>query len=166
MPAKPIIHSFAYALDYLCEQIADVAPADMVTHPAGIVNHPAWTVGHLAFTCQMIGGVIGVSEWLPSDFGTRFGSGSVPVADASKYESKEQLIGKLRDAQSRIAHAVEGLSDARLDQPFPDPAYLDVFPTVRHALTQVLVAHTAFHVGQVSIWRRAMKLAPMRRSFE
>ncbi len=166
MCMKPTLQSFAYSLDYLREQLADVSASDMVAQPAGIVNHPAWTIGHLTFICQMIGGVIGVSEWLPEDFASRFGSGSVPLSDAMAYESKEQLLARLRDAQSRIAQSVEALNDAHLDQPFPDPAYLDVFPTVRHALTQVLVAHTAFHIGQISIWRRAMKLPAMRRSFE
>jgi hypothetical protein len=28
-----------------------------------------------------------------------------------------------------------------------------VFPTIRHALTQVLAGHTAYHVGQVALWR-------------
>lgn len=166
MSTKPILHSFSYSLEYLREQLGDVSASDMTAQPAGIVNHPAWTIGHLTFICQMIGEVIGVEPWLPDDFAQRFGSGSVPSSNANAYEPKEQLLARLHDAQLRIANAVERLCDAQLDQPFPDPAYLDVFPTVRHALIQVLVAHTAFHVGQISTWRRAMKMSPMRRSFE
>ena len=33
-------------------------------------------------------------------------------------------------------------------------------------LTQVLVGHTSHHVGQVGVWRKAMRLPPMRRGFE
>ena len=163
---KPVLHSFAYCLDFLREQVADVPAPDWVAQPNGIVNHPAWTIGHLIFIWQQLGAVVGLTEWLPDNWGNRFGSGSRPVADASLYESKENLLVMLDDAQQRITHAVERLDDVLLDEPFPDEAYLDVFPTIRHALTQVLVGHTAFHIGQVSVWRNALGLPAMQRSFE
>ena len=164
---EPALHSFAYSLDYLREQVADVhTGADMVAQPVGIRNHPAWLIGHLAYSCQLLGGVIGVPEWLSADWAARFGTGSEPVADSGRCPTKDDALAVLRDAQSRITRAVEGLDDARLDQPFPDESYRDVFPTVRHALTQVLVGHTAFHVGQLSVWRRAMGLPAMGRPFE
>ena len=163
---KTILHSFAYALDYLREQVADVSPADMVTIPNGVANHPAWVIGHLTHTCQMIGGVVGLGEWLPRDWAKRFGTDSTPISDANAYEIKNHALAMLTDAQGRVMRAVAEVTDAQLDQPFPDPAFRDVFPTVRHALTQVLVGHTSMHVGQITVWRRAMGLAKMRRSFE
>src|SRR3712207_8629325 len=57
-----------------------------------------------------------VPEWLADDWATRFGTGSVPVADASAYETKEKALAMLRDAQSRIVHAVDRLQDAQLDR--------------------------------------------------
>jgi hypothetical protein len=163
---KPVLHSFAYGLDYLREQVAGVADADFVAQPKGILNHPAWTIGHLTDICQMVGEVIGVEPWLPADWAKRYGSGSVPLADASVYEAKSQALRMLVDAQSRISLAVQRLTDDQLDEPFPGASYQEVFPSIRHFLTQVLVAHTAFHVGQISIWRKAMGLPPMVRSFE
>ena len=163
---NPVLHSFAYALDYLREQIADVPAADMVAQPNGILNHPAWVVGHLTHSCELLCGVCGQPPWLPAEWAGRFGTGSVPVPDADRYEAKGDALAILRDAQSRITAAVAELDDARLDVPFPDEAYRDVFPTVRHALTQVLVGHTAMHVGQLTVWRRAMGLPRMARSFE
>jgi hypothetical protein len=163
---KPVLHSFAYCFDFLCEQIADVAAAEMAAQPNGIINHPAWVIGHLTYTCQLLGGAIGLPEWLPNDFAKRFGTGSVPVADSGLYETKDNALAVLRDAQSRIAHAVDRLDDSRLDEPFPDESYCDVFPSIRHALTQVLAGHPAYHIGQLTIWRRAMGLPSMERSFE
>src|ERR1041384_3282845 len=101
MTMTPVLHSFAYCLDYLREQVADVAEADMVAQPNGIMNHPAWVVGHLTHACQMLGGVVGVSKWLPNDWARRFGTGSVPVADASLYGTKSEALATLTDAQSR-----------------------------------------------------------------
>jgi hypothetical protein len=162
----PVLHSFSYCLGYLREQVAEVSAAEMVAQPSGIANHPAWVIGHLAYSCQLLGDVIGLPGWLPNDWAKRFGPGSQPVADPSAYESKESALVILGDAQSKIIQAVERLQDARLDEPFPNPQYCEVFPTIRHALTQVLVAHTAHHVGQVTVWRRAMGLPRMARSFE
>ena len=163
---RPVLHSFAYCLDYLRDQVAEVSASEMVAQPNGIMNHPAWVIGHLTHVCQLLGGVIGLSPWLPDDWDRRFGTGSVPVADESLYETKQNALAILHDAQLRITQAVEGLDDARLDEPFPDESYREVFPTIRHALTQVLVGHTANHIGQLSVWRRAMGLPPMGRSFE
>lgn len=166
MVMKSVVHSLAYGFDFLCEQVADVAPAEMVAQPAGIPNHPAWVVGHLTNTCQLLGSTIGIPEWLPDDFARRFGPGSVPVADARLYETKDNALAMLRDAQSRITRALDRLNDSQLDEPFPDESFRDVFPSIRHALIQVLVGHTAYHVGQLTVWRRAMGLPPLRRSFE
>ena len=166
MTMKPILHSFAYALGFLREQVAGVSETDMVKQPNGIRNHPAWVIGHLTVVCEAIGGAIGLPPWLPEEWATRFGTGSVPIADASAYDTKENALARLRDAQGRITRAVAELDESRLDEPFPDPAYHDVFPTIRHALTQILAGHPAFHVGQLSVWRKAMRLPPMPRTFE
>jgi hypothetical protein len=163
---KPVLHSFAYSLDFLREQVADVAAPEMIMQPNGIMNHPAWVIGHLTFTCQMLGGVIRLPEWLPPTWAKRFGSGSVPIADAILYETKDDALAMLGDAQRRITEAVGQLDEARLDELFPDASYRIVFPTIRHALTQVLVGHTANHVGQLSVWRKAMSLPPLGRPFE
>jgi hypothetical protein len=166
MTMQPVLHSFAYGLDFLREQVADVSAADMAAQPAGIVNHPAWVIGHLAHSCELLGGVIGMAPWLPPHCAQRYGMGSEPVADAGRYETKHAALAMLADAQARIARAIERLDESRLDAPFPNAAYRDVFPTVRHALLQVLVGHTAHHVGQVGAWRKAMGLPRMERSFE
>src|SRR5687768_6576897 len=111
---RAILHSFAYSLDYFREQVADLPAADMVAQPSGARNHPAWLLGHLTFTCQMLGGAVGLTPWLPEDFAQRFGAGSVPVADAGQYEMKEDALAMLRDAQVRITRRVEELDAAQL----------------------------------------------------
>lgn len=166
MSMEPVLHSFVYALDYLEELLADVAEADRSAQPHGIRNHPAWVLGHLTFSCQLLGEVIGVTSWLPEDWGMRFGPGSLPGPEPDAYESKTELLRRLREARKRVIEGVRRLDDVRLHEPFPDANYRVVFPTIRHALTQVMVAHTAFHVGQVATWRRAMGLPAISRGFE
>ena len=163
---EAVLHSFGYSLQFLRDQVADVREEAMTAMPEGVANHPAWTIGHLVFTCQMLGGVIGIKPWLPKSWPKRYGSGSVPTDDPELYEPKEILLKILDDAQARMTAAIKKLDDASLDAAFPEPSYLEVFPTVRHSLTQVLVGHASFHVGQVSVWRRAMGLSGIGRSFE
>ncbi|MDI1243357.1 MAG: DinB family protein [bacterium] len=175
---EPILHSFAYSLDYLRDLIADVTDESMTEQPNGIANHPSWTIGHLVFIAQAIGGVIGIEPWLGEEWAQQFGPRSKP-GDLSAGPhaspratppfggwSKDGLLNALTTAQTKLTTAVKSLTDAELDAPFPDPSYADVFPTVRHALTHVLLGHTAFHIGQISMWRHAMKFPPMARSYE
>ena len=163
---KTVLHSFAFSLDFLRDQVADIPLDDMVTQPHGIRNHPAWVIGHLTHVSESLGGVIGVPPWLPDDWTTRYGTGSVPVADPAVYEAREEALAILGDAQSRITRAVEQLNMTRLEEPFPEEAFRYVFPTIAHFLTQVLVGHSAYHVGQVGVWRRAMDLPTIGRSYE
>ena len=80
--------------------------------------------------------------------------------------SAAQFCLALAEAQSRMTQAVKQLNDSQLDQAFPVESYRPVFPTIRHALTQVLIGHTANHIGQLSVWSHSMGLPPMRRGFE
>jgi hypothetical protein len=83
------------------------------------MNHPAWVVGHPTFACQLLGGVVDLSERLSDGWAGRFGPGSAPAADESLYGTKDEALAILGDAQARITGAVEGPDDSRLDEPFP-----------------------------------------------
>ncbi len=163
---QPVLHSFAYCCDFLRDQVAEVSETQMVAQPAMISNHAAWVLGHIIFSCQELGGVIGLSPWLPADWAQRYGTGSRPAADVTLYASKAEALALLSDAQARLTQAVVELTEAQLDQPFPAAEYRAVFPTIRHALTQVLVGHTAHHLGQLGVWRKALGLPGLGRHFE
>lgn len=165
MSIECVIHSFSYSLDFLREQVADISPVDMVKQPNGIANHPAWVLGHLTFSCQAIGGEIGLAPWLPDHWESAYGTGSCPKPDQTCYLPKLEALNKLADAQSKVIAALRKLSVGQLDQSLPDESFRKILPTVRHAVTQVLVAHVANHVGQMTLWRRAMKLPTVSRPF-
>lgn len=160
-----VLESFAYALDYLNDQVSDVAEADMVRQPAGVRNHPAWTIGHLAASCQGIGGEIGLEPWLPDSWGRSYGTGSVPAGVPGVYPPREELLAVLRDAALRVTTRVQAMSAEEFARPLPDERFRALLPTVGHALTQILVGHTTYHVGQLSVWRRLADLPPVERPF-
>lgn len=155
------LNSYRLTLDHLRRLVADLDDTQMVHQPKGIVNHPAWTLGHLVYSAQAIGGEIGIPPWLPADWSRRFGTGSTPVADAKSYPDKAALLRALDDGQRRLADALTAMSHSDLVRPLPDVRYRDRIPSIGHAVLHILTTHTAMHVGQIVVWRRAMGLKAM-----
>ncbi|MEP3480249.1 MAG: DinB family protein [Fuerstiella sp.] len=167
MSIDSVVHSFSYNLNFLRDQVADVPEADMVAQPNGIRNHPAWVIGHLTYSCQAIGSELGLPSWLTQTWAQQFGTGSVPASTvpADSDDCKANQLAALADAEGRIIDALLRMSDQQLDRPLPDEDFRKLLPTIRHAVTQILVAHTAYHVGQLTLWRNAMNLPVISRPF-
>jgi hypothetical protein len=105
-----------------------------------------------------MGGELGMSSWMPANWGKRFGTGTTPVNDPTAYPDKATLLDVLGDGQKRFNERLVQMSADDLSQPLPDARYRDRIPTVGHALLHILASHTAMHVGQMAVWRRAMGL--------
>jgi hypothetical protein len=157
-----ITRSYHLALDNLRRLVADVPDSRMAEQPGAVVNHPAWVIGHLVHSCQAIGGEMGLRPWLTPNWTSRFGTGSVPTGDREAYPSKTELLDALADGQKRVLDRLVELGEDGLYAPLPDERYREMFPTIGHAVLQILTVHTALHVGQVTVWRRAVGLGPLR----
>ena len=153
-----VINSFGMHVDAVRQLVSDVPNSDMYQQPLGVPNHPAWTLGHLAYSFESIGEEIGLSRTLPGDWGARFGTGSVPATQGDNGLSKPQLLQYVDEAGQRVRSRLVAMSAEDFSQPLPDVRYRDVFPTIGHAVTHILVGHTAVHIGQLMVWRRAMGL--------
>jgi hypothetical protein len=160
------LNSYALSLDYLRSLIDDIPEEALAGQKVGAVNHPLWTIGHLVHSAQMIGGEFGVPPWLPESWAKQYGTGSVPVSDRSAYPNKEVLLNHLKDAHQRIEGQLTSLGDSAMGQPFPDVRYREMFPTLGHGVSHVLMAHTAAHIGQVIVWRRVMGFPPCSKVYD
>ena len=160
-----VLQSFAYSIEYLGDLVSDLSRDQMVGQPHGVRIHPAWVVGHLTYSCQSIGGEFGLVPWLPAESAEQFGTGSVPLGDPEAYPSMFEALHGLVDAKAHVSSAIRSLDSAQLDQPLPDENFRQLLPTIRDAITQILVAHAAYHVGQVTIWRRLMGIEPVNRPY-
>ena len=161
-----VLNSYSLSLDYLRRLIDDVPDDSLASQPAGVVNHPLWTIGHLVFSAQMIGGEIGLPWWLPEDWTQWYGTGSIPMAERREYPSKDSLLAQLEDAERRLRERLNALGDEAMLHPLPDVRYREMFPTIGHAIAHVLPAHTAAHVGQTIVWRKAMGFGPLPKHFD
>jgi len=160
-----ITNSFAFSLDFLRRLVADVEEGRMTEQVGGVVNHPTWVIGHLVYSCQEMGGELGASPWLPEDWAARFGTGSVPTADRAAYPAKSVLLENLAEGQRRLVEALAATGEDGLAAPLPDERLHHLFPTLGHAVLHILTAHTAVHVGQISVWRRAVGMGPLEEIF-
>ncbi len=154
-----ILNSYALTLRELRTLVTDLDGPQIVYQPAGVPNHPAWIIGHLVQSCEMIGEEIGLQPWLPADWAEKFGPGSKPVPNAEAYPDKTALLSLLDDGEQRLRRALAVKTDADLARPLPDDRYRDVLPTIGHAVLHILAGHTAIHLGQLKVWRRAAGLA-------
>ena len=151
------LRSMRRTVAYVRACVADLTDADIVVQPNGAPNHPAWTLGHLIYSWQALIQELEGRAWLPDDWESFFGYGSSPRdIGSSRYSSKALLLGSLDDAANRIQTVLEALTDAQLQQPLNDQESQEIFATNGDALVQVLVAHSAFHAGQLAAWRRAL----------
>ena len=147
-----LIHTFDATINFIEASVADLSEQQMVEQPAGVPNHAAWTLGHIVYACQGIAVELGDTAWLPEDWESVFGYGSTPRADLQYYPRRAELLTALAGATSRLRQVILGASDAVLKQSLPD----ETLPTMAHLLWQVVVAHTAYHAGQLAAWRRAI----------
>jgi hypothetical protein len=147
-----LIQVFDYILQFIEQSVADFSDQQMVEQPVNAPNHGAWTLGHVIFSCQGIAAELGAKQWLPEDWESRFGYGSTPSSDSSLYPEKSEMLSLLADAASRLRQTLRAADDSVLRRSLPD----EYLPTMGHLLIQVVVGHTAYHVGQLAVWRRAI----------
>jgi uncharacterized damage-inducible protein DinB len=156
MMIDELINTFDSTLKFIEQSVSDLTEQEMVQQPTGVPNHGAWTLGHIIYSCQGIADGLGVEGWLPDDWESLFGYGSTPASEVSHYPEKAEMLTMLTDSADRLRQALHATDESILRQPLPDEQGRKILPTVGHALVQVVAAHTAYHAGQLAIWRRAM----------
>jgi hypothetical protein len=160
--ARDILRTFEMNARYFRALMEGVEEGQMTVQPVFGMNHAAWIAGHLAYSFQAIGGEMGMQPWLPADWAGLFGTGTTPVSDPAMYPGKDRLMAVFEEGQMRIVWALRGLSDVHLAMPLPDERHRETFPTLGSAVLQILAAHMAVHLGQLSAWRRAVGLGAVR----
>ena len=156
-----LISSLDHTIEFIRQQVDDLTDDEMVLQPAGVPNHAAWTLGHIIYSCRAIAVELGGSSSLIDDLESRFGYGSIPSPLVSEHSSKMKLLALLEDASQRLRTALLENDEARLTEPLPDEKSRETYPTKLHVLVQVVVGHTAYHAGQLAVWRRAIGRKPV-----
>jgi uncharacterized damage-inducible protein DinB len=131
----------------------DLPDEFLALQPAGAHNHPAWTLGHLLYVEALGAKVLGLTTDLPSDWGERFATGSVPKPQRSLYPSKAELFDRLGSLRLAVLGRVEVMSAEDVERAAPPSPVLGRSATWGDVL-MYLAWHEGYHNGQIAVWRR------------
>lgn len=139
----------------LIDAIDDIPEHRMTEQPGGIVNHPAWTLSHLnAYAGLLLSLLDDQSVPTVETELERFGYGTTPVPDRGAYATKQELVDRFNQRHARLA-AVVAERHATCFPRRPPETFQQHAPTVGHLAVTLMVAHPAYHLGQLKQWRRA-----------
>lgn len=156
-----IINCLEHSLNFIQQQVADLSDGEMVLQPTGAPNNAVWTLGHLTYCLQEIVTELGADPWLAADWERQFAYGSLADAIRPEFSNKNVLLTALVDAGEHLRTVLLTLDNSTLTRPLADAETRKMMPTMGHMLLQVIVAHTAYHAGQLAAWRRAIGLKPI-----
>jgi hypothetical protein len=137
--------------------VEDLTPDQMPQQPRPGMNHAAWILGHLAMPRFWSAENIKVPCTLPAGWNETFGFGTKPIADATLYPAKSELLNQLAETHRVMEAALQSMTENQLMAP-GDPRIRHLLPTVGDGIIGLMSTHESFHIGQLSAWRRAMGL--------
>jgi hypothetical protein len=138
------------------EQVAADIPADRIGERAPGNGHPpVWVLGHLAICAelglQVFGQPLKHLDWLKL-----FGPGSSDEVRGADRFSKQDLVRQILTDYPALCAAAQTAEPAAMSQPH-GVGLLEGTPieTTGDLLAHLLSSHFAFHLAQLSAWRRA-----------
>ena len=163
------ITCFRFNNGFLKKQLADVPPDQFDTVPADGHKAPRWILGHLAEGQFYLAMFLGLTEThpFPDDWAKAFAPGtpSLPpygLDDDAEQPPVEGLLDYIRSTEEPIIEAALAVPEGSLTEPHGvdllDGTGID---TKADLVAHLLTSHYAFHLGQLSIWRRCHDVAPL-----
>jgi uncharacterized damage-inducible protein DinB len=156
-----MINILDYTLDFIRQQVSDLSDEEMVMQPTGAPNHAVWTLGHVIHSCQAIASELGKDTRSSTEWESCFGYGTRPNPVNTENLSKSSLLAHLAETSNQLRTALQALDSRFLDKPPSEEKMRKVFPTMGHVLMQIVIAHTAYHAGQLAAWRRGIGRTPV-----
>ena len=138
-------------MSMICNDIDESMFADRV---GTTINHPAFVLGHLAYyfgVCvQLLGGEVELSE----NESTLYQHGADCLDDASMYLDKANCIAQYNTRLEEALGFVASCDAEVFDRSTAGTPFEGRMDTLGQVAAFMLVGHPAFHIGQLSAWRR------------
>jgi hypothetical protein len=129
----------------------------LAEQPVPGINHAAWQLGHLIISYDFAAACAGLDmayrRWLP-----KYGPGSTPAPDRAAYPPLAEFLDKLRTSHERALAALPNVTPEQLAVPNTIDLLLPHLATRGLVLSHLLTSHLTYHLGQLSVWRKAMGL--------
>jgi hypothetical protein len=154
------IDDLKFSHQVLSKALEDFTDQNATKQSGAIVNHALWTYGHIAVSNAWFRSLLdGVMTPLPDSYNGLFGMGSTPTDEPAKYPSLAEVKKHFAESLEALIAAVERSSEEDLAKPsLGDSGGMapDRFAAVNRAGW-----HAAWHLGQITMLRRAMGFKPM-----
>ncbi len=138
-------------------------PADKFSHmPQKDFNSPAFCLGHLSIYPARVLAMLGRQDLVvpnPAGWEDLFKAGVQCVDEPGKYPGKDAIVEHWSKGCAACDVALKSVSNAVLEEANPAEGRMkEMFPTKGAAVNFLCVGHPSVHLGQISMWRRAMGL--------
>lgn len=159
MPIQPadLIFSYRWGADTISRLVSDVSDEQFAAQPIEAINHPAWLIGHVSIYNGVIVQLL-KGESFEDPWAQPCGKNSVPSSSRTEYPSKQQILDNFTAGVDAACAAMEQAPADAWTAPLDHPTWGKQFATVAPAVVFLATTHLALHTGQLSGWRRAMKL--------
>lgn len=140
---------------YFHNVVADI-PADQLANDPGPGFHPpGWILAHLAICTDYPLTLLGGKRRCPKEWHKAFGPMSTPPANLEDYPSKDELIAAYDEGHQAAAAAVAAATEEQVGKPHPvEILKSTVIQTIGDLVSHLMTTHEAFHISQLSSWRR------------
>ena len=128
--------------------------------PARGLKPAAWLLTHLAIANDYALGLLGKPRVCPEDWHRDYGPGSTLPASGDAIATVEALVAKYEEGHRAVIDALPSATPEAMAAPNPLglPLVKDCLHNVGDLLAHLLTTHSAYHLGQLSTWRRAAGL--------
>ena len=143
--------------------VADLAPDQWIAQPVPgqIMNHPAWVFAHLNLYASIVT-MLAKSVPFTDPLDHQYGMKSHPLPSLAAYPSPQEQLATWKRVHQECLEALAVIDESRLAAPPPIDRWREAHPTIGDVLVLLTVKHESHHLGQLSAWRRALGLPPVK----
>ncbi|QDT65889.1 DinB family protein [Calycomorphotria hydatis] len=139
----------------------DVDDREIDEQPMAGINTPRWILGHIAVTIDYTLITLGEPGRMPEQWFVDFGPGSVPGKHSDNAPEKTELLEAINAGHEEVKKVVVSAPSEKFEEKRTEGFFVEQLPTVGDMVTFLMTTHEAFHIGQLSAWRRMSGRTPL-----
>jgi hypothetical protein len=160
---QSIVYAWDNQLHYALALLEDVTDEQFVLRPGGNMNHPAWIIGHVSLYHGAATALLNGEPMTDPKDDPLFGfEGRGPLEELAPYGSKQAMLDRFATGHERVAQTLLSAKPGDFQRKPSLPRWAAQYPTVEFMLPDLLILHESMHIGQISMWRRAVGLAKIQ----
>ena len=142
--------------------LADVDDAQLSVPLIDGGNAPAFTLAHMAVANDYVLKSMGQPRVAPAEWHKRFRPGAPADDRKTPLPSKAELFAVLESSHQQLVAAAANADVERMNQPHGSDFFKGTpVETIGDTVAHLMTTHFAFHIGQISAWRRRQGKSPL-----